>query len=194
MKEIPVTGRKRTTLEDTFIVFMAACGVALKPVVGPMAKLVGSALFIPSGALAGMIYMLWPLLALLVTRKFGTATAVGLLEGIIVLITGFYGSHGILTLITYAVPCIIMDIVFVLTARGRITWLLMLPPAFANAAGSLLVGWMIMHMPLIPLLISLVPSFIAGGAAGLLAAALYRGLVKNFPQLSFTDSTKQENV
>jgi len=182
---------KRTTLEDSFIILMAAFGVALKPIVGPMAKLAGSALFIPSGALAGMIYMLWPLLALLVSRKFGTATLVGLLEGFILLITGLYGSHGILSLVTYVLPCLVMDLSFLLIGRGRVAWLLFLPPALANTCGSLLVGLLIMHLPAVPLLLSLIPAAAAGGLAGFLALTLYRALIKAFPQFEFSRTRKE---
>ena len=172
----------RTTLEDTFIILMAACGVGLKPVVGPLTRMLSSALFIPAGALGGMIYMVWPCLGLLVTRKTGTATAIGLLEAVIVLVTGIYGSHGILTLITYVVPCLVMDGVFMLSGRGAITWLIFLPPACANCTGALLVGFLIMRMPVIPLLISLFPAFLAGGVSGFLARGLFQGLTGTFPQ------------
>jgi len=174
--------KKLSTLEATFIVLMAACGIALKPVVGPMAKLVGSALFIPSGALAGAVYMMWPMLALLVVRRFGAALLVGLLEGIILLVTGLYGSHGFLSLAIYVLPCFIIDVGFWAIKRFNNHWLLFVPTAFGNVTGTALVGIIIMHMPTIPLLASLAPAFIFGGIGGLFAGALYRLLIKSFPQ------------
>ena len=180
--------KKISTLDATFIVFMAACGIALKPIIGPMAKLVGSALFIPSGAIAGAIYMMWPMLALLVVRRFGTALLVGLIEGIIVLVTGFYGSHGFLSLFIYVAPCFVMDIFFYLIKRFNSTWLLFAPAAFANLTGSALVGLMIMHIPAIPLLASLIPAFIFGGIGGLFAAGLFSVLTRSFPQFAKQDT------
>lgn len=174
--------KRFTTLEAAFIVLMAACGIALKPVVGPLARLIGSALFIPAGAIAGGIYMMWPLLALLVCRKFGTALLTGLIEGSVIFITGLYGSHGFLSLAIYVLPCLIIDAVYVLVRRPRSGWPLFFPAAAGNVTGSLLVGLWIMRIPAIPLLLSLIPAFIFGGLGGLLAAGLYRVLTSSFPQ------------
>jgi ABC-type thiamin/hydroxymethylpyrimidine transport system permease subunit len=173
-----------TTLEATFVVLMAACGVALKPIVGPMAKIVGAALFVPSGTIAGAIYMMWPTLAALVVRRFGSALLVGLIEGIVVLITGFYGSHGIFSLVVYVTPCVFIDVGFLVTRRCQNRLTVFIPPALGNTAGTVLVAVLIMHLPTIPLLVSLVPAFIFGGLGGWLALGLYLLLVKSYPQFS----------
>ncbi len=170
-----------TTLDAVFVALMAACGIALKPIIGPFAKLIGSAFFIPSGSIAGAIYMVWPMLALLVVRKTGTATLVGLIEGIVVMVTGMYGSHGLLTLITYTIPGIFIDLGFLFIKPFKSRWLLFLPASMGNMSGSLLVGVIIMHLPKIPLIISLIPSFIFGGLGGYLSWGFYQWLVKTFP-------------
>jgi len=174
--------KKFSTLEAAFIVLMAAFGIALKPVIGPMAKLAGSALFMPAGAIAGAIYMMWPMLALLVCRRFGAALLTGLIEGIVILVTGLYGSHGFISLLIYTLPCIIMDLVFLLIRSRKQSWLLFFPAGFANLTGSAMVGFLIMRMPLVPLGISLIPAFIFGGLGGLAAGGLQKMLVKAFPQ------------
>ena len=184
--------KRWTTLEAVFLVLMAACGVALKPIVGPLTKLIGSALFIPSGALAGAIYMMWPMLALLVVRRFGAATFVGILEGIIVLVTGFYGSHGFLSLVTYIGPCVVMDLSFLPIQQSRFKWCRFFPPAWANVTGVLLVGILIMRIPTLPLMLGCIPAFILGGMGGLLAFWLYRHLIKVFPQFGKAEDQWQE--
>jgi len=176
--------KKISTLEAVFVVLMSACGIALKPIVGPMAKLIGSAFFIPAGAIAGAVYMMWPMLALLVVRRFGTAMLVGFIEGVIVLITGFYGSHGILSLITYIAPCLFIDITYWLIRKNNKRILLFFPPAVGNLVGSVIVGFFIMHIPPIPLLFSIIPAFIFGGIGGLFASGLYQLLIESFPQFS----------
>ncbi|MCK5147330.1 ECF transporter S component [bacterium] len=176
--------KKYSTLELTFIMLMAACGVALKPIIGPMAKILGSALLLPSGALAGAIYMLWPMLALLVVGRTGAAVLVGLLEGLIVMVTGLYGSHGFLSIITYVLPCIVMDYTFILIGRYTYPKLFFFPTAFANLTGAIMVGWWIKRLPMTPFLISLIPSFLIGGTGGLLAALLYKKLISRFPQFN----------
>lgn len=174
--------KRWTTLEAVFLVLMAACGVALKPIVGPLTKIIGSALFIPSGALAGAIYMMWPMLALLVVRRFGAAIFVGTLEGVIVMVTGFYGSHGVLSLLTYIGPCIVMDLAFFPIRYSRLQWSRFFPPAWANVTGVILVGILMMRIPTLPLVLGCIPAFILGGLGGLLASWLYRLLSQVFPQ------------
>ena len=115
---------KISTFDAVFIALMAACGLALKPIVGPLFKIVGSALLVPSGSMAGAIYMIWPMLALLAVKQIGTAMMVGFIQGIIVLVTGIYGSHGILSLFTYTVPGIFIDLGHLITRRFQNQWLL----------------------------------------------------------------------
>ena len=181
--------KRITTLDAVFIALMAACGLALKPIVGPLFKLIGSALLIPSGSMAGAIYMIWPMLALFTVRRFGTATMVGLVQGIIVLVTGIYGSHGVLSLITYTVPGLVIDFVYLLIHRLQNRWLMSLPAALGNVSGSIIVGIVFMHIPLIPLIIGLIPAFFFGALGGYLSRVLYAGLVKTFPIFSKKNNT-----
>lgn len=173
--------KKLNTLDAVFITLMAACGLAVKPIVGPFFKLIGTALFVPSGSMAGAIYMIWPMLALFVVRRFGTATMVGLIQGIVVMVTGIYGSHGVLTLLTYSVPGIAIDLVYFLIRRSKKRWLMALPAAMGNLSGTLLVGIIIMHLPKIPLIIALAPSFVFGALGGYFSWLIYKWLIKTFP-------------
>lgn len=178
--------KKITTLEAIFTVLMAVCGIASKAVVGPLVRLIAAPLLMPSGAIAGAIYLMWPMLALQVARHFGIATLVGFFQGIIVLISGFYGSHGILSLITYVVPCLIIDLAFWIIRKYKNRLVLFFPPALGNVAGSFLVGYCILRLPKIPLLLGMIPAFIFGGIGGLLARELYEILIRSFPQFAKT--------
>jgi hypothetical protein len=170
-----------STLDAVFIALMAACGLALKPIVGPLFKLIGSAFFIPSGSMAGAIYMIWPMLALLIVKQFGIATIVGLIQGIVVLVTGIYGSHGVLSLITYTLPGLMIDCFYLLIHRFQKQWLMFLPPAMGNVSGLFIVAVVFMHLPLIPMVIGLIFAFVFGAAGGFLSLVLYSWLIKTFP-------------
>lgn len=158
------------------IALMSIIGIALKPIVGPAVKSIAAAFFIPAGTIAGAVYMIWPLLALLLIRRFGTATAVGLLQGLIVMATGLYVSCGLLTLVIYTLPCLLIDIGFLPFAVWQRRILLIIPTALGNMTGTLLVGRLLMHLPLTPLFFSAAFAFGFGGAAGILAYGLYRRL------------------
>ncbi|MBN2092401.1 ECF transporter S component [candidate division KSB1 bacterium] len=185
--------KKITTLEAVFAVLMAVCGIASKIVVGPLARLIATPFLMPSGAIAGAIYLLWPMLALLVVRHFGIAMLVGLFQGIIVLITGFYGSHGILSLITYIVPCLFIDLSFWMIRDSKKRWVFFLPTAIGNVVGSFLVGYFFLRLPQIPLLMSLIPAFIFGGIGGVLARELYEVLIRTFPQFAKSSELKNSS-
>ena len=175
--------KKISTFDAVFITLMAACGLALKPIVGPLFKLIGSAIFIPSGSIAGAVYMIWPMLALLTVRQTGAATIVGLIQGIIVLVTGIFGSHGILSLITYTIPGIIIDITYLLIHRITSRWIMCLPTAMGNVSGTIIISIIFMHLPLIPLLIGLLFAFIFGAIGGYLSLTIFRWLIQSFPIL-----------
>ncbi len=173
--------KKFSTIDAVIITLMAACGLALKPIVGPLFKLIGTALFIPGGSMAGAVYMIWPMLALLIVKQTGTATLVGFIQGIIVLITGIFGSHGVLSLVTYTLPGLTIDLVYLLVHRIQNRWLMSLPAAMGNVSGSLIVAIVFMHLPIIPLIISLIPAFLFGGFGGYLSQVLHSWLVATFP-------------
>ncbi len=175
--------KKISTLDAVLVVLMAATGLAIKPVIGPLFKIIGSAFLLPTGSLAGIIYMLFPMLALLIVRQIGTATLTGLIQGIIVMMIGIYGSHGILSLMTYVVPGFFIDLGFLLLLKYPKKWLLFFPTALGNLCGSLLVGWLLLRLPQIPLLISLVLGFIVGGISGYLSWFLYLWLRQIAPLL-----------
>lgn len=166
--------KKIFTHEFTIIVLMAACGIATKPIIGPLAKMIAAPFFLPGGVVAGAFSMLWPMLALLVVQRFGTALLVGLLEGMMVLITGFYGSHGLLSLLIYVTPCVFIDGLYIFTKDARYQIIRFLPTALGNVAGVFLVGFFIMHLPVISLFIGLMPAFVFGGVGGWFAEQLYQ--------------------
>ena len=172
---------KISTLDAVFMVLMAVCGLALKPIIGPLSKIIGSVLLLSSGSFAGMIYYIFPLLALLVVRQFGSATFTGLIQGIIVLVTGLYGSHGILSLVTYTLPCFAIDLGYLLIRKSNKRWLVFFPGALGNLCGNFLVAVLLMHLPTIPLIITLFISFIFGGFSGFLSLSLHSWLVKKYP-------------
>ena len=174
--------KKIPTLDAVFIVLMAATGLAVKPVIGPVLKMIAAPFFLSTGSIAGVVYMVFPLLSVMVTRQSGSATLTGFIQGIIVSVSGIYGSHGVLSLLSYGVPCIFMDMAL-MVRYFRHPRLIFFPPALANAVGSLLVGTLFLRLPEFPLIVSAVLSFISGGFSGYLALFFYSYLLRHFPAL-----------
>jgi len=156
---------------------MAALGIAVKAVVTPLIRLISAPLFIPGGALAGGLYMMWLLVAVGLTGKRGAAVLAGLVQAMVVTLSGVSGSHGLLSLISYTLPGLAVYIGLLLL-RHR---LCCLPCAFisgilANISGTLAVNIIFFSLPLTPLLFSLLAAAFSGGLGGVLAWRLLQAL------------------
>jgi type III secretory pathway component EscS len=168
----------RFTVKDLLLIAaMAALGIAVKTVISPLIHLLSAPLFIPGGTLAGGLYMMWLLVAMGLTGKRGAATLVGLIQAILVTLTGVSSSHGLLSLISYTLPGLAVDLGLWLL-RHR---LCCLPCAFiagilANTSGTLAVNMIVFRLPLIPLLLSVLTAAFSGGAGAVLAWHLLQAL------------------
>ena len=157
---------------------MSAVGLAIKPVVNAAVHLVSVPLMIPGGSLAGGLYMMWIVLAYAVTGKFGTASMVGLVQAIMVLITGMPGSHGILSLLSYVAPGVMTDLLLFimigLCKREYDRLASFFAGMCANLTGTLIVNMIFFRLPLPFLALTSVIAALSGGIGGLIAWELYR--------------------
>ncbi len=168
-----------TTADLVIIALLAAGGVATKPFVRLLAQVFTGSL-VPIGTVAGIFYMLWIVLACLVVGKRGTAILVGIVQSVLVVVFDMLGNRGLANLLVYIVPCVVMEVVLLMFPRyvsGLFSSLT--AGGVTNAAGSLIVGWLFLRLPGIPLLIATTVSFLFGGMGGILANRLYQ-LVKKF--------------
>lgn len=170
----------RFSLYDLIIIaMMSALGIAVKPVIVPLAHIVSGPFFIPGGAVAGGIYMMWMVLGFGITGKRGTMTLIGLVQAIVVIATGMVGSHGVLSLLTYTLPGVLGDLGLMLTGHR----VCCLPCAFlagmlANIGGTVMVNLFYFRLPLIPLVLSLCTAALAGGLGGIAAFKILRQIWK----------------
>ena len=171
---------RRFSIKDLILIAaMAALGIAVKAVVTPLIQLASAPLFIPGGSLAGGLYMMWLVMAVGITGKRGAATLAGLVQAILVLLTGIGGSHGLFSLVSYTLPGVAID-VWLLVSRHR---LCCLPCAFvscilANLCGTFAVNLIFFRLPTIPLLLSLAAAAFSGGLGGVLSWHLLGALRK----------------
>jgi len=167
---------KFTLFHLILIAVMAALGVGVKPVVVPLAQLVTGP-FLPGGAAAGGIYMLFLVLAASFTGARGAGTLCGLCQGLLVLALGVTGSHGALSLVTYTLPGLAVDLMFAIFARRESNPLsCCFAGMLANIVGTASVGVVFFSMPMVPLLLSLCAAALSGGLGGVAAW----GMTKQF--------------
>jgi len=123
--------------------------------------------------------MMWLTLAMAITKRFGAATLTGLLQGFVVLVTGLFGGHGALSLLTFSLPGVTADLMGILYRRyekldGQILYCLL-----ANLTGTWIVGSIIMRLPKAPLYAALGLSIISGAVGGFLAWLIYLELKRH---------------
>jgi len=162
-----------STFDFVIIALLSACGIATKPFVRLLAQ-VFTGTFIPIGTVAGIFYMLWIVLACSIVKKRGTAILVGIVQSVLVVVFDMLGNRGLANLLVYVVPGITLEIAMLLFPHYVSSSLSgFLAGGVCNATGSLIVGWLFLRMPFIPLLGSLIVSFFFGGIGGFVAFKLF---------------------
>ncbi|AKL94368.1 hypothetical protein CACET_c08600 [Clostridium aceticum] len=167
---------KRFSIFDLVVMaMMASLGIAIKPVIVPLAHIITGPLYIPGGVIAGGFYMLWLVLGVGLVGKRGTATLIALVQAIMVIAIGVFGTHGIVSFITYLLPGLAVDFLFfILGHKGCCAVCCFLGGIAANISGTFLVNVVFFQLPLIPLILSLSAAALSGGLGGLVAYAIIK--------------------
>ena len=162
-----------TVFELMIVAVLASLGVAVSEVVGYLVRIVTSLLFIPGGAVAGGIYMLFPVLSVAFTGKKSAALLCGFVQAIIVMVSGIGGNHGALTIVTYTMPGVaVLLLLLALRKDCGCRFSCFFSCMAANVTGTMLVAWGVMGLPLVPMLLAMSVSALSGGLGGLLAHSL----------------------
>jgi hypothetical protein len=162
--------RKFSLFHLILIAILAALGIGVKPLVSNLAHVVTSPLLIPGGAVAGGVYMLFLTLAAALTGARGAGALCGACQALLVLAAGASGSHGAMSLLTYTLPGVAVDLVFLLLARKGAN----LPACcfgglLSNVVGTVSVNFVFFSLPLVPLLLGLCAAALSGGLGGVAA-------------------------
>lgn len=169
----------------TKIIFWSLCcdlGLISKRIISPVANILTDSLHIPGGIGTSFSLMFLVIAALLIPQ-FGSATLMGIVQGIIALSLGQVGSMGILSPIGYIVPGFVIDCV-IITGR-RLHWdntlIALLANMLASASASLTANMIVFHLWGPPLLLYVAVGLTSGAICGILCgtlAARLRNVIK----------------
>ncbi|MCL2752788.1 MAG: ECF transporter S component [Defluviitaleaceae bacterium] len=160
-------------LDLMIIAVLAALGIAVGGIVGPLVRLITGPLMLPGGSVAGGIYMLFLVMCVSLTGKKTAALLCGIVQAIIVYVTGFGGHHGALTILTYSAPgAAVLVLLLILRHKGCCKLCMFFAGMIANLTGTFLVSAGVMALPLVPLLLGLTLAAVSGGLGGLLGHSL----------------------
>lgn len=163
-----------TTRDLIIIAALAGIGIAIKPIVGPLSKMISTPLMVPGGSFTGGLYMLWMVLAALITGKRWTATLFGLVQGLVVMIAGLKGNQGLFSLVSYSLPGLAVDLLLPLLpgAEKLLTHLVLC--SVANMVGAGIVAVTVFRHPPQFILIILGMALISGCLGGWISQGLYK--------------------
>jgi len=169
--------QKFTLYDLILIASLSAIGLAIKPIINPMIHLISGPLRIPGGSLSGGFYMMWLALARVIVNKPGSAFLFGLSQGITVMLVGFFGSHGVFSIVSYSMPGLVVEL-FAIFFRGQSLFVLCVYSVVANLTGTIAVATVVMQLPLLMLTISMLSSIFSGMMGGYFAEIVLTKLKK----------------
>lgn len=170
---------KRFSARDLIIITaIAAVGIAVKPIVGPISKFISTPLGIPGGSLAGGFYMMWLVLAITIVNKKFTGSVFGILQAALVLLVGMAGKQGAFSLISYTLPGIIADLLFHLIKRRKRLFTHITLSMAANITGSLATALFFFHLPAVMVVANFALAAASGIMGGYLSYGTFQTLIK----------------
>jgi energy-coupling factor transport system substrate-specific component len=170
------------SLRDLLIVtLLAALGIATKPMLQPVARLLLNAFFIPGGVFFGGLYMMWLALARGLVEKPGGGILAAFIQGMTALLLGLSPANGILTLAMYLLPGAAVELAFRLPGRGTLARAsrFLLSTVLANLSGIVIVA-SIRGFSRQPVIILLMIGGLSGALGGLMAFAVSEKIPPRF--------------
>jgi ABC-type thiamin/hydroxymethylpyrimidine transport system permease subunit len=164
-------GRK-AAVDLVIMALFASMGLATKNIIHPLVATLTGPLYVPTGAVAGGIYMMWPVMAYGLVRKLGAATVTSLTQAFVSLILPF-GNFGLLSFVIYLAPGLAIDCFFLLSRhKACCVGCCLGATSVANVVGTVLVGTLVLALPGFALYFIALVAAISGCAGGLLANML----------------------
>jgi ABC-type thiamin/hydroxymethylpyrimidine transport system permease subunit len=154
------------------VALFASLGLATKNILHPLIGPLMGAIYVPTGAVTGGLYMMWPVMAFGFTRKLGAASMVSLTQAFISLILPF-GNFGLLSFVIYLLPGFAIDAFFWISKhKACCLACCMGASSVANVVGTVLVGALVLFLPGLVLTFLAVVAAISGCIGGFIANML----------------------
>lgn len=163
---------KIATTDLVLMALFASLGLATKNIIHPLVATITGPLYVPTGAVAGGLYMMWPVMAFGLVRKIGAASMVSLTQAFISLLMPF-GNFGLLSFVIYLAPGLAIDGFFLLARHKACCPVCCIgASAIANVIGTVLVGTLVLFLPWAVLAFLAVIAAISGCIGGFIANLL----------------------
>lgn len=172
---------KRFSVKELVIMsLLATVGIVIKPAISGVTHVITSALYIPAGSVSGGLYFMPIIVGVsLIDKKF-VGLIICLIQAMIASVTGVYGSHGLMSLITYTIPGIFLDLAYFLLHNIDNSHIVcILSGGICNIIGALIINYIFFMLPIIPLIFSLLLACCSGMVGGFVAGIVTECIKKS---------------
>ncbi len=160
---------KVATADLVLMVLFASLGLATKNIIHPLVAFITGPLYVPTGAVAGGLYMMWPVMAFGLIRQIGVASMVSLTQAFLSLLLPF-GNFGLLSFVIYLTPGLAIDAFFLLSRHKACCGACCIgASAIANVVGTIAVGTLVLFLPWLALAFLVVVAAVSGCIGGFIA-------------------------
>ena len=166
---------KINTRQLLMLTFCMMAGFVAKGAVSPFTSVLTDFFRIPGGSLATGFALAFLVLGVSLVPVRGAGTLMGFVQGTLALVLGMSGYQGVLALVTYTIPGIVIDLCSGVM-KERDTLYFVLTCIFSNTVCALFSNLLVFHLQGIALLLWLLMGALSGIAGGAIAGMVYRRL------------------
>lgn len=176
--------KKFSVKELVIMSLLATVGIVVKPAISGVTHIITSALYIPAGSVSGGLYFMPIMVGVFLINKRFVGLIICLIQAMIASVTGIYGSHGLMSLVTYTLPGIFLDLTYFILHRLNNSYIVsILSGGICNVIGALVINLIFFMLPIIPLTFSLLlaccSGMIGGFVAGIVTECIRKSKVLN---------------
>jgi len=162
--------RNKMKIKDLIrCMLLGAAGIASKIIITPLVHMITGPLWIPGGVIAGGFYMFWLVFARAHIKNKYAGSMTAFFQALMVLVSGSVASHGIISIITYTLPGIFVDLSFAFSKKISKEGIYIIAGILSNLIGFLGSNILFFNLPIIPLFTSTIIAMFSGSLGGLLA-------------------------
>lgn len=165
----------------TSLIFMALCcdiGIVAKKLISPAANVITESIHIPGG-IATAFSLMFVIIGAFLCNFFGSAIMMCIVQSMIALIMGNTGSMGMLVVIAYIVPGIVIDLSILVWKHFVRSWTVecvAITNALAGLSAAVCANSLTFRLSGLPILIYFLVAFTMGYICGVLASILIKRL------------------
>lgn len=172
IKKGDIMKKKIPTVHLTYLAICIVMGLMAKRIVSPVTNMLTDFIRIPGGSAATAFSIMFLAVGCSAVNYYLAGTCSGFVQGIIALILGMSGYQGLLAIITYTIPGVVIDLIRRILKRIDLTYFVVCC-CMANTLCACISNLLVFHLRSIALLLWLLIAASFGTGAGIVGNFIY---------------------